>query len=181
MSFFFSLWQEKYWEHNGVRFFFIRKYFERYSRYHMHTLQKVWTPLSRKPPCMAIPPPSFLSFFLKAQLLTTLFFWHDRPYEIPDKQKNKLMWQSHFFIFRRLKNDVTCVFISNTFISNTSNLLSKEHYYYKIHTYIINEKQRLHSPRSSFIDNPSNVDDPSFLQENLDRSYDFPKISTPYK
>ena len=132
-------------------------------------------------PVWPSPPPSFLSFFLKAQLLTTLFFWHDRPYEIPDKQKNKLMWQSHFFIFRRLKNDVTCVFISNTFISNTSNLLSKEHYYYKIHTYIINEKQRLHSPRSSFIDNPSNVDDPSFLQENLDRSYDFPKISTPYK
>ena len=30
--------------------------------------------------------------------------------EIPDKHKRKLMWQSYFFIFRRLKSNVTCFF-----------------------------------------------------------------------
>ena len=35
------------------------------------------------------------------------------PNEIPDKHKNKLMWQSYFFIFRRLKNNVTCFFMNN--------------------------------------------------------------------
>ena len=38
---------------------------------------------------------------------------------MPEKHKNKLMWQSYFFIFRMLKSNVTYFFTSNTFISNT--------------------------------------------------------------
>ena len=36
------------------------------------------------------------------------------PNEIRDKHKNKTMRESYFFIFRRLKNNVTCLLISNT-------------------------------------------------------------------
>ena len=43
-------------------------------------------------------------------LLARLFQQYDLN-EIPDKHKNKLMWRSYFFIFRRLKNNVPCFFI----------------------------------------------------------------------
>ena len=41
------------------------------------------------------------------------------PNEIPNKHKNKLMWQSDFFIYRRLQNSTTKLLINNTFIRNT--------------------------------------------------------------
>ena len=34
-------------------------------------------------------------------------FWQDSLNEIQNKHKNKLKWQSHFFMFRRLQNNVT--------------------------------------------------------------------------
>ena len=36
------------------------------------------------------------------------FFWQYRAIEIPDKHKNKFVWQSYFFIFRKIKNNVKC-------------------------------------------------------------------------
>ena len=42
--------------------------------------------------------------------LFTRFFGQYHFNEIRDKHKNKLMWQSYFFIFRRLKNNFTCFF-----------------------------------------------------------------------
>ena len=38
-----------------------------------------------------------------------------RPIEKPDKYKNKLMRQRYFFIFRKLKNKVTCFFYKKYF------------------------------------------------------------------
>ena len=84
---------------------------------------------------------------------------------MPDEHKDKLMWQSYFFIFRRLKNNVTCFSINNTFISNTwlkfnpkylissikrcqnkNNILNERHaeYCYKIHTSLM--KSSAYSP-----------------------------------
>ena len=63
-------------------------------------------PFYRQPPSMVIP--LFLYFFPNPPLLARLFR-QNRPSEIPDKHKNKLIWQNYFFIFRRLKN-VTCFF-----------------------------------------------------------------------
>ena len=58
-------------------------------------------------PYMAIPP---FYLFSEPPLLARLFQQYC-PNEILDKHKNKLMWQSYCFIFRRLKNNVTCFFI----------------------------------------------------------------------
>ena len=47
--------------------------------------------------------PTFYLFFKPpSPLLTTLFQQYKTASEIPDEQKNELMWQSCFFIFRRL-------------------------------------------------------------------------------
>ena len=74
------------------------------------------SPLPPPPPppprYMAIPP---FHLFSKLPLLPRLFPQY-RPNEIPDKYKNKLIWQSYFFIFNRLKNNDSCFF--NTYISN---------------------------------------------------------------
>ena len=39
------------------------------------------------------------------------------PNEILDKYKNKLMWQSYFFIFKRLKNNVIYMFFYKKYFS----------------------------------------------------------------
>ena len=46
-------------------------------------------------------------------------FWNYLLNEIPDKHKNQFMWQSYFFMFRKLQNKVSCFFINNTFIGDT--------------------------------------------------------------
>ena len=60
------------------------------------------------------PPPShplWLSFFIFSKaLLFKRLFGQFCPIEIPDKHKNKLMLKSHFFVSRRLKNNVTSFF-----------------------------------------------------------------------
>ena len=60
--------------------------------------------------------PSFI-YFPNLGLLTRLFRQY-RPNEI-DKHKNKHKCHNYFFIFRRLKNNIKCYFISNTFKRNT--------------------------------------------------------------
>ena len=47
-------------------------------------------------------PSPFFVFFLNPSLLVRLFRIY-RPNEIPDEGKNKILWQSYFFIFKRLK------------------------------------------------------------------------------
>ena len=89
------------------------------------------------PPHMAISP---FYIFSEPPSLARLFRQY-RPIEILDKHKNKLIWQSYFFIFRRLKNNVTC-------------------YFYKQHLY----KQ----PSSPAFLSIANL--PPFLQGNLDPS-----------
>ena len=42
-------------------------------------------------------------------------FRQDSPNEIQNKHKNKLKWQSHFFMFRKLQNNVTCFFYMQHF------------------------------------------------------------------
>ena len=51
--------------------------------------------------------PSHLFIFFPKPLLFTTFFWLYCPC---DKHKNKPMWLSFFFIFRRLKKNVICFF-----------------------------------------------------------------------
>ena len=63
---------------------------------------------------MTIPLP-FL-FFLNSLLLARLFQQYN-PNEILDKYKNKLMWQSYFFIFKRLKNNVIYMFFYKKYFS----------------------------------------------------------------
>ena len=60
-----------------------------------------------------------LMFFPNPPLLARLFrqCWSN---DIQNKNKNKLMWESYFFLFRTLKNNIICFFIINTFISNTT-------------------------------------------------------------
>ena len=55
------------------------------------------------------PSPTFCLFFPSPPLLATLFLQY-RPNEISGKHSNKLIAQSYFFIFRGLKNNVTCFF-----------------------------------------------------------------------
>ena len=62
-------------------------------------------------PFMAIP----TVIFPNPPFLARLFRQY-RPNEIPDKHKNKLMWQIYFFIFRKLKNNIKCSFMNKTFI-----------------------------------------------------------------
>ena len=57
--------------------------------------------------------PTFYLFFFEPPASDKLL-WQYCLNEICDKHKNKLIWQNYFFIFRRLKNHVTCFFISNT-------------------------------------------------------------------
>ena len=72
------------------------------------SVQKVWTPpYSKNNP--AIWPSTFIYFFTNPPLLARLFH-QCCPNEIPDKHKNKLMWENYFFIFKRLKNYVKCFF-----------------------------------------------------------------------
>ena len=63
-------------------------------------------------------PSPFFIYFPNSPLLARLFRQY-RPNEIQDKNKNKLIWESYVFIFRRLKNNIKCFFIINSFISNT--------------------------------------------------------------
>ena len=63
-------------------------------------------PFYRQPPIW--PSPLFI-FFPNTPFLARPFRQY-RPNEIPDKHENKIMGQSHFFIFRRLKNNVKCLF-----------------------------------------------------------------------
>ena len=111
---------------------------------------------------MAIPP---FYLFSKPLLLARLFRQY-RPNEIPDKHKNKLMWQSYFLIFRRLKNNVTCfqknskqyqaeilfdkIIISSINRSKKINVLNirldEERALLLQNPYIVNEKQCLPPP-----------------------------------
>ena len=123
----------------------------------VHNVQKIWSPFYRHPP----PPPTIclsllFIFFLDPPLLVRIF-WQYRPNEIPDEHKTNFMWQSSFFFFRKLRKNVTCVFIKKLWeatpgldlIQDNNDLnyqkyqtfylkyfvktLSKEHYCYKIH------------------------------------------------
>ena len=72
-----------------------------------HSVPKAWTSLFyRQPP---FPP------FSESPSLLARLFWQCRPTEIPDKHKNKLMWKGYFFIFKRLKNNITCFFYKQHF------------------------------------------------------------------
>ena len=65
------------------------------------------SPFYRQTPYMAIP---LFGIFSEPPAFGKIFPQY-RPIEIPHKHKNKLMWQSYlFFIFRRLKNNVTSFF-----------------------------------------------------------------------
>ena len=72
----------------------------------MHSMQKVWSPLlfATLPIWLS---PHFMFFW---NLLLTTLFWLYHPSEILDKHKNILTWQSFFFVFRKLKNNVTWFF-----------------------------------------------------------------------
>ena len=59
-----------------------------------------------------------LSLFGNRNFLTT-FFRQGHLNKTLDKQKNKPMCQSYFFMFTRLENNVICIFINNTFIKDT--------------------------------------------------------------
>ena len=74
-------------------------------------------------PYMAILPPPPPPLLIRV-------FWQYHPSEIPDKYNNK------FCIFRRLKSNVSCVFIYNSFMSNTCQVKSitttkSMHYWWK--------------------------------------------------
>ena len=79
-----------------------------------HGVWKVWTPHSLDNSSLLWPSPLY---FPNPPFLARLF-QHYCLNDILNKNKSKLMWQSYFFIFRRLKNNVIC-FYKNTFISNT--------------------------------------------------------------
>ena len=76
-----------------------------------HGVQKVWTPPSLDnlpllwPSPLHFPNPPFLA----------RLFRHYHINEILNKNKTKLMWQSYFFIFRRLKNKFKCFFYEQYF------------------------------------------------------------------
>ena len=72
-----------------------------------HGVQKVWIPPSINPASMAIPP--FLNCFANPPLLARLFQYC--PIETLGKHKNKLMGQSYFFNFKKLKNNARCFFL----------------------------------------------------------------------
>ena len=72
-----------------------------------YSVQKVWTPPFYRKPLIWLS--NFFIFFMKPTLLARLFRKY-YPNEIPDKNKNKLMLQSYFLIFRRLKVNVKCFF-----------------------------------------------------------------------
>ena len=83
-----------------------------------HNVQ-IWIP----PPSIDTPPlysPShiYIYIFSKPQLFKKLF-WQYHPDETWDKCKNKSMTKSYFFMFSRVQNNVTCFFVSFTFVSNT--------------------------------------------------------------
>ena len=61
-----------------------------------------------KPPSIDNPP-LYSHPFLSLYEFHTFgnIFWRDSPNEIQNKHKNKLNWKSHFFMFRRLQNNVT--------------------------------------------------------------------------
>ena len=63
-----------------------------------------------------LPTPLFILFWPPC-------FWQDFSTTLPHgntrQTQKKLVWQSYFFISWRLKNNVICVFIKTTFISNT--------------------------------------------------------------
>ena len=75
------------------------------------------------------------TFFLNLPPLFSNVFLQYCTNEICHNYKNNLKRESYFFMFGRLQN-VTCFFISKTFIVITRHLLSKEHYCKKIHTLI---------------------------------------------
>ena len=68
-------------------------------------VQTVWTSIPKAPPTW---PSSFLIFF-SYSLLLTMIFWHITPMKYRINTK-KLIWQSNFFIFGRLKHHVTYFF-----------------------------------------------------------------------
>lgn len=72
-----------------------------------HYIQ-VWLPLYKQPLYMAIP--SVYLFFPNTPLLAKRFQQY-RPKEVPNKHKNKLIWQSWFFVFRRLNKKCYILFL----------------------------------------------------------------------
>ena len=148
-------------------------------------MQQVWTPSSiNSPPYLYAPP--FFIFFLNPTLLKTLF--DNYLNEMLNENKNKLMRQSYFFIFRRLGKKV-CFFYEQHFykqhqaeiwseIITISSIkkakrkrkLSKRKTYWLKRTlllqnpYIISEKQCF----PSFYRQPPIWTTPSFSQRNLD-------------
>ena len=73
-----------------------------------HSVQNVWNPPFISPlPYGHLP---VFIFFPKPPFFARLFQQYC-PNEIRDRHKSKLTWQSYLFIFKRLKNNVTCFFI----------------------------------------------------------------------
>ena len=68
----------------------------------------------KQPSIHGHPTPLPFYIFPKPSLLLRLF-QQCHPNEILDKHKNKLMWQSKFFNFRRLKNNVKYFFYKQNF------------------------------------------------------------------
>ena len=128
---------------------------------------------------MDILPPFYI--FPNHSLLTTL--WRYRPNEIPDKHKNKLTWQSYFFIFRRLENNVTSFFYKQHFYKQQQAEIWSEIIYYKYQ----NEFNDKYSKwKTCWVKDitatiPPKWSTSPFLQENFDPSpfHDFSKVSTP--
>ena len=58
-----------------------------------------------------------LKDFFQIPLFWQYFFDNITPMKYRTKHKNKLIWQNYFSIFRGLKNNATCFFIKNTFIT----------------------------------------------------------------
>ena len=62
---------------------------------------------------------AFTRLFRTHPPLLAGFFWQYRPNEIPDKRKNKLIWQSYISsFFEGWKTMLFAFFIKNSFISN---------------------------------------------------------------
>ena len=59
---------------------------------------------------------NLLPLYLSSQFpILPIIFWQDRPNEIRDKNKDKRIKESHFFMFRRLQNNILCFFYKQHF------------------------------------------------------------------
>ena len=138
-----------------------------------HSVQKVWTSSSSidNPPIWPTLPLFYI--FSEPPLLTRRFWEYCRSI-IPDKHKNKLMWQSYYFIFKRIKTNVTYFLYKQHFIGNTWLKLNQKESKEKKNI----PNQRLAKQRALLLKNPYinkkhcllplSIGNSLFLGENLD-------------